>query len=110
MFLVARLTSQEAVAGTASDAKDNHLLSGDVLNSASGLGIGGEILVNNDHTTTGLVIGGNITMNAGSMTGKINNDADVVRYIKDQFDAGKMQVNFDKQSKLIQKLTKIGIY
>ncbi|MDI2113859.1 hemagglutinin repeat-containing protein [Commensalibacter nepenthis] len=103
------VTSQDTVAGTASDAKDNHLLPGNVLNSASGLGIGGGVVMNNEHRTTDSVIGGNITVNAGSTTGKIVNDADAANgYIQNGFDANKIQSDFANQSNLTQQLTTIG--
>lgn len=100
--------SQYTVAGTATEAKNNTLLPGNVVNNAKGPQAIGNVVIHNEHTVTDAVIGGNIVVNAGSTTGKISNDAEAANgYIKDRFDANKMQNNFNHQNDIAQNITTI---
>ncbi|WP_040364231.1 hypothetical protein [Commensalibacter intestini] len=102
-------TSQYTVAGPATEAKDHTLLPGNVLNSASALGVKGNVVTNDQHSTTDSVITSNVTVNTGSTTGKVANTLETGSgYLENNFDANQMQNNFSKQDNLTQQLTKIG--
>ena len=95
--------------GTVEGGKEVMNIPGNILGNGTGTRISGNSIVHNKHSTTESVIGDNIVVNAGSVSGHFSHDINEANgYMEDKFNPGKINNDFNLQNKATEVMNKYG--